>query len=320
MRCAATRAGGPAWRARQGARYARADLGASVAVDAAGNLWAAYKEGEPRDGAHFARCAAPRGPKPAKVNAVAEPIEASGDSRPKIALGREGEVYVTWTRPFAKFHTGEVRFARSIDGAAVPSRAARSLNTDGAEITHRFDTLAVTPDGKVFDRVDRFARRAHRPLLRVVHRSGRDIRDRSAAPRLAAANAAASRCCRSTTAARSRCGATCSSPGSATTRWCVSARTANRDRRGRATFDDWRVDACPHQGPSLAQDAAGTLHARVVQRHARQGGGVLRPAARGRRSKASAASGATPRRMRTSRSPGAGSRSPGRNSTASSHA
>src|SRR6202040_2075816 len=26
-------------------------------------------------------------------------------------------------------------------------------------------------------------------------------------------------------------------------------------------FDDWRIDACPHHGPSLAADAAGRLHA-----------------------------------------------------------
>ena len=29
----------------------------------------------------------------------------------------------------------------------------------------------------------------------------------------------------------------------------------------RATFDDWRIDACPHHGPSLAADARGRLHA-----------------------------------------------------------
>ena len=29
----------------------------------------------------------------------------------------------------------------------------------------------------------------------------------------------------------------------------------------RATFDDWRVDVCPHHGPSLARDAAGQVHA-----------------------------------------------------------
>ena len=29
----------------------------------------------------------------------------------------------------------------------------------------------------------------------------------------------------------------------------------------RATFDDWRVDACPHHGPSLAADTDGSLHA-----------------------------------------------------------
>ncbi len=29
----------------------------------------------------------------------------------------------------------------------------------------------------------------------------------------------------------------------------------------RATFDDWRVDVCPHHGPSLAADSEGHLHA-----------------------------------------------------------
>ena len=29
----------------------------------------------------------------------------------------------------------------------------------------------------------------------------------------------------------------------------------------RVTFDDWRVDVCPHHGPSLAADASGRLHA-----------------------------------------------------------
>jgi hypothetical protein len=29
----------------------------------------------------------------------------------------------------------------------------------------------------------------------------------------------------------------------------------------RATFDDWRIDVCPHHGPSLAADAEGRLHA-----------------------------------------------------------
>jgi hypothetical protein len=29
----------------------------------------------------------------------------------------------------------------------------------------------------------------------------------------------------------------------------------------RATFEDWHVDACPHHGPSLAEDGTGRLHA-----------------------------------------------------------
>ena len=40
-----------------------------------------------------------------------------------------------------------------------------------------------------------------------------------------------------------------------------------RDARGRdrsasyADFDDWRVDVCPHHGPSIAADTTGALHA-----------------------------------------------------------
>jgi len=33
------------------------------------------------------------------------------------------------------------------------------------------------------------------------------------------------------------------------------------EKERRATFDDWRSDACPHHGPSLAADSAGRLHA-----------------------------------------------------------
>ena len=41
-----------------------------------------------------------------------EAIAAEGDSRPKIATGPHDEIYVTWTKPFAKPYTGEIRFAR----------------------------------------------------------------------------------------------------------------------------------------------------------------------------------------------------------------
>ena len=40
----------------------------------------------------------------------------------------------------------------------------------------------------------------------------------------------------------------------------------------RVTFDDWRVDVCPHHGPSLDMDAGGRLHAVWFTQAARNSG------------------------------------------------
>jgi hypothetical protein len=37
--------------------------------------------------------------------------------------------------------------------------------------------------------------------------------------------------------------------------------SGRRSELTRITFDDWRIDACPHHGPSLVADNAGRLHA-----------------------------------------------------------
>src|SRR5699024_7013815 len=54
--------------------------------------------------------------RPVAVNDGAEAISAEGENRPKIALGPQGEIYVSWTHPLPKPWTGFIRFARSLDG------------------------------------------------------------------------------------------------------------------------------------------------------------------------------------------------------------
>lgn len=241
-------------------------LAASAAFDARGGLWAVAVEGPHvvlRRSMDFGNSwSAAR-----RVNAAAEPIGAEGDARPKIALGAGGEVYVTWTRPLGKPYTGEIRFARSLDGGKSFGMPL-TVHGDRQEITHRFDALTVARDGKLFiawiDKRDPVkAGKAYRGAavyFAVSNNRGASFRgDYKLADH-------SCECCRIALLPRG--------DGSVLALWRQVFEPNVRDHAlalmhadgratglRRATFDDWAVDVCPHHGPSLAADGAGRLHA-----------------------------------------------------------
>lgn len=247
---------------------AKVSLGATASFAADGGLWAASKEG----GHVVVRQSLDRGrhwSPPLIVNPQPEAVAAEGDARPKLAVGPGGELYVSWTKPLAKPYTGEVRFARSLDGKTF--EAPLTVHRDRQEITHRFDALAVTPQGQIFvawiDKRD----------LELAKKAGRDYRgaaiyfavssDRGASFQAERKVADAScECCRIALAGQA--------DGSVLALWRHVFAPNVRDHAlarlrpdgsseplRRATFDDWRTDACPHHGPGLAVDATGVTHA-----------------------------------------------------------
>ncbi|MSP97309.1 MAG: exo-alpha-sialidase [Betaproteobacteria bacterium] len=248
----------------------RAELNASAAYAADGALWAAYKEG-----AHvMARRSTDDGKTwaaPQPINAVGEGIGADGDARPKIATGPNGEIYATWTMPLAKPYTGNIRFARSIDGGKT-FIAPVTVHTDRQEITHRFDAIAVNRQGQVFvawiDKRDG-----------VVAVQTKDAPYRGAAVYFAVSDDRgvsfrgdykladhSCECCRLALLPRD--------DGRVLALWRHVFEPNIRDHAmahmnadgsmtplRRATYDNWTIDACPHHGPSLAADGNGGLHA-----------------------------------------------------------
>jgi hypothetical protein len=261
---------GHAGHAERGGRTGRkVELGAAAAFDAAGGAWAVCKEGE-----HVVlrQASGPGQPwsAPRRVNAMPEAIAADGDSRPKIALGPRGELFVTWTRPLAKPYTGEIRFARSLDGGASFS-APQTVHVDRQEITHRFDALAVAAGGEVvvawIDKRDLELAKAAGAEYRgaavyfaVSSDQGRSFRGDF---KLAEHSC---ECCRIALQPLP--------DGSVVALWRHVFESGVRDHAlarfwpdgrsepmRRATFEDWRIDACPHHGPSLALDGEGRLHA-----------------------------------------------------------
>lgn len=244
-------------------------LGASAAFDAHGRLWvvdAANGHVRLRHSDDFGKTLSA----PTDVNAIAEPIYDSGENRPKIAFGPKGELYVSWSQPRAKPWTGFVRFSRSLDEGAHFS-APITVHHDTAEITHRFDALAVDGQGRVLlawiDKRDLEAAKAKgQPYLgAAVYYSWSSDEGRTfVAERKVMDNSC--ECCRITLAR---------TPGGEVAAffrgvygdnirdhaYALLPTDGSAPRAERATFSNWHIVACPEQGPGLAIGDDATLHA-----------------------------------------------------------
>ena len=244
------------------------ELGASAAFDAHGRLWlVTAKDGHVRVqySADFGKTFST----PVNVNRVAEKIYDEGENRPKIAFGPQGQVDVTWSHPLSGPWTGYVRFARSLDGGK-PFSAPVTVNHDLAKITHRFDALAVDGHGRVVvawvDKRDEVkARAAGKPYLgAAIYYSWSDDGGKTFAPDHTLMEHSCE-CCRIALARepdgdvaaffRGVFGDNIRDHAFAVLR--TDGKAAHPQR---ATFENWNIAACPHQGPGLAIGSNGVLH------------------------------------------------------------
>jgi len=207
---------------------------------------------------------------PTRVTTEAEEIDATGDARPKVAVGTAGEVYVAWTRRGTRPFTGDIRFARSVDGGRSFS-TPRTVNDDGLPIGHRFESLGVNERGELFmvwiDKRDLEQALADgEPYAGaalyytwstdggVTFAPNRKIKDHVC------------ECC--------RIALTFDQDGWPVLVWREVlegglrdhgvVRFLDRDRFtavGRVAVDGWRINGCPHHGPALSRDIDGAYHA-----------------------------------------------------------
>jgi hypothetical protein len=241
----------------------------TAAFDGAGRLWLVWVES--RYVLVSSSSDSGRSFEPAiRVNPAPEDVDANSESRPKIAVGPLGQIYVSYTRAGVKPYTGDIRFARSLDHGRTFS-APVTVNDDGLETGHRFDTLAVGQDGRVMvawiDKRDLDeAGRAGRPYdgaalyYAVSSDEGRSFgRNRKLKDGIC-------ECCRIVSAVVPG--------GRIALLWRDILPGGIRDHSitsigadlvagpvTRATRDGWAINACPHHGPALAIARDGTYHA-----------------------------------------------------------
>lgn len=215
----------------------------------------------------------------ARVNRDAEAIAADGENHPQLAVGADGALYVSWSRRFEQRFTGDVRFARADNGRDFG--APITVHRDRSLTGHSFQRMHLGADGRLqlvwIDGRERLAaeqagREYGGSALYATH-SDDGGRNFAAEYKLADHSC---QCCRLALSE--------DSDGSLLLMWRQLFANGERDhallrlpRQGaaeplqRATFDAWRIDACPHHGPSLAVDGAGKRHAVWFSPHGADG-------------------------------------------------
>ena len=206
--------------------------------------------------------APPRWSAPRVLNTAGDAISADGENHPKLLFGPHATVLIAYTQPLPKPNTGYVRLLRSVD-AGRSFAAPVTVHADRQEITHRFESLAFDGQGLLhtvwIDKRD----------LEVAPKVGNKSSYRGAAiyrnvsldggatfgPDLKLADHTCE-CCRIALAR--------GADGALRALWrhvfepnvrdhaLAVLRPTGEATLLRATFDDWRVDGCPHHGPGLA--------------------------------------------------------------------
>ena len=238
-------------------------LAMGAALDGAGRLWLARVEDRLLQVSHSADGGRSFSV-PVAVTPQPEAVTAAAENRPKIAVGADGIVHVTWTQNLGKPMTGHIRYARSTDGGKSFSPPA-TLNDDRQVISHRFDALAVDGRGGVavawLDARGRSGRTANKsPQTDVgVYAALSQDGGASFAPNRRVAEHSC-QCCRTALA--------WTAAGPIAFWRHVFGRNirdfAIADLNGgpvlRITDDAWEIDGCPHHGGGIAADGRGNLH------------------------------------------------------------
>ncbi len=238
----------------------RAQLATGVAFAPDGSLWMVGLDAKQQlytaSSTDLANWSAPQ-----VLDVGADPISADGENRPKLAFGPKGQVVISYTRPLEKPYTGWIRMLRSTDGGATFSPPF-TVHKDSQEITHRFESIAFDASGALhtvwIDKRDMLLAGKSYVGAAIYQNVSLDG-GLSFGPDSKVADHSCE-CCRIALAQ--------GPDGQLRALWRHVFGTSTRDHAfanlsdaapngfKRASYDEWQIQACPHQGPGLAR--AGT--------------------------------------------------------------
>jgi hypothetical protein len=206
---------------------------------------------------------------PVMVNKVAEDVEKNGENRPKIIVDADTNIFISWTLKTSRRFTGEVRFSRSLDGGRT-FESPRTINDDKLLTGHRFDSLFLTDSGHLYlawiDKRDleASAQRGDDYAGAAVYYAVSSDQGKTFSRNYRVADNSCE-CCRIAIAP--------SGSENIAILWRQIFGETTRDHAiavltpegqtlemGRATYDEWQINACPHHGPSMTRSSISGDH------------------------------------------------------------
>lgn len=194
------------------------------------------------------------------VNPLAENLYADGENRPKVAIGPQGQIYVSWTEKSAGKYAGNIRFSHSLDDGQSFSKPL-TVNDDLQPITHRFESMAVDAAGNIhlvwIDKRDleaaKKAGQEYSGAALYTAQSNDQGQSFSANRKLMDHSC---ECCRIALESPPA-GAPIALwrhvyPGNLRDHAIMALDASPAELPPKATDDGWVVDGCPHHGPDMA--------------------------------------------------------------------
>lgn len=127
---------------------ARQPIAVAATFDASGKLWkASVKNGHVM--VSYSENQGNTYSTPVLVNIEPESVAAAGENRPKILVGSNGNIYISYTQNMETAFAGNIRFSRSIDGGKSFS-APITVNSNLDPITHGFDAMGINERGQIY--------------------------------------------------------------------------------------------------------------------------------------------------------------------------
>ena len=205
---------------------------------------------------------------PVAVNRKPEAISARGENRPKIVVGKKNDIYVSWTKPLEKRFTGHIRFSYSSDGGehfSEPVIVNDDLNVSG----HRFEALAINDQGVIYlswlDKRDRdlAKKKGKKYHGAALYYAMSDDAGKTFKPNKKVIDHSCE-CCRVVMKMDEQLPVILwRNIYGKNTRDHSLVKFIESEKPGvieRVSFDNWKVDACPHHGPDMSVANNGLYH------------------------------------------------------------